>query len=251
LGALAGGQFNSMATAVSGDGSVIVGWSGAVGSQMAFRWTAGTGMTAIPLASTGRGALAAATSADGSVVVGEMFRTTSGVEAFRWSAPTGMATLGAFSTGGSTMYSYAQGVSADGNMVIGYSTTPNGQEAFFWTPQGGMVNLLDALTAAGADTTGWLLSYAYAVSADGRFIVGQGLHFGHTEAWAAHLPRVCYANCDASTTPPVLGVGDFVCFLNRFAAGDSYANCDGSTVPPVLNVNDFTCFLNAFAAGCP
>ncbi len=62
---------------------------------------------------------------------------------------------------------------------------------------------------------------------------------------------VCYANCDASTTPPVLNVNDFTCFLNKFAAGDSYANCDASTSPPVLNVNDFNCFLNKFTAGCP
>jgi hypothetical protein len=62
---------------------------------------------------------------------------------------------------------------------------------------------------------------------------------------------VCYANCDESTTPPVLNVADFSCFLQRFAAGDSYANCDLSTTPPVLNVADFGCFLQAFAAGCP
>ncbi|MBL9030664.1 MAG: DNRLRE domain-containing protein [Phycisphaerae bacterium] len=61
----------------------------------------------------------------------------------------------------------------------------------------------------------------------------------------------CYANCDASTTAPILNVNDFVCFLNKFGAGDAYANCDASTVAPVLNVNDFTCFLNKFAAGCP
>jgi hypothetical protein len=60
----------------------------------------------------------------------------------------------------------------------------------------------------------------------------------------------CYANCDHSTTIPVLNVADFACFLNAFAAGESYANCDGSTTPPVLNVADFACFLNAFAAGC-
>jgi probable HAF family extracellular repeat protein len=64
-------------------------------------------------------------------------------------------------------------------------------------------------------------------------------------------PAPCYANCDASTTAPVLNVLDFNCFLNRFAAGASYANCDGSTTPPVLNVLDFNCFLNRFAAGCP
>jgi DNA-binding beta-propeller fold protein YncE len=62
---------------------------------------------------------------------------------------------------------------------------------------------------------------------------------------------VCYANCDGSTTPPVLNVLDFNCFLNSFAAGSPYANCDGSTTPPVLNVLDFNCFLNRFAAGCP
>jgi hypothetical protein len=60
----------------------------------------------------------------------------------------------------------------------------------------------------------------------------------------------CYANCDGSTTQPILTVNDFLCFQARFAAGDPYANCDGSTSPPVLNVNDFLCFQNAFARGC-
>ena len=60
----------------------------------------------------------------------------------------------------------------------------------------------------------------------------------------------CYANCDGSTTPPILNVLDFSCFLNQFAAGNSYTNCDGSTLPPILNINDFSCFLNRFAAGC-
>jgi hypothetical protein len=64
-------------------------------------------------------------------------------------------------------------------------------------------------------------------------------------------PPPCYANCDQSTTPPVLNVGDFTCFLQKYAAGDPYANCDQSTTPPVLNVGDFTCFLQKFAAGCP
>jgi hypothetical protein len=45
-------------------------------------------------------------------------------------------------------------------------------------------------------------------------------------------------------------VGDFACFLNSFAAGGAYANCDQSTTPPVLNALDFGCFLNKFAAGC-
>ena len=62
------------------------------------------------------------------------------------------------------------------------------------------------------------------------------------------LSIACYANCDESTSAPVLNVNDFVCFQTRFAAGDLYADCDlGGT----LNVNDFVCFQGAFAAGCP
>jgi hypothetical protein len=70
---------------------------------------------------------------------------------------------------------------------------------------------------------------------------------------------VCYANCDGSTTPPILNVEDFTCFINQFAAGTQlphsqqlthYANCDQSTTAPVLNVEDFTCFINRFAQGC-
>lgn len=62
---------------------------------------------------------------------------------------------------------------------------------------------------------------------------------------------VCPANCDGSTTAPVLNVNDFVCFLNKFSAGDPSANCDCSTSEPVLNVNDFSCFTNKYAGGCP
>lgn len=70
----------------------------------------------------------------------------------------------------------------------------------------------------------------------------------------------CYPNCDLSTTPPILNIDDFVCFINSFAVGQSlpheeqlthYSNCDGSTTAPVLNVDDFVCFINSFAVGCP
>ena len=65
------------------------------------------------------------------------------------------------------------------------------------------------------------------------------------------LSGACYANCDQSTTAPVLNVADFSCFLTKFAGGDNYANCDQSTTAPVLNVADFSCFLTKFAGGCP
>jgi hypothetical protein len=61
----------------------------------------------------------------------------------------------------------------------------------------------------------------------------------------------CYANCDNSTTAPILNVDDFTCFIQKFAFNDPQANCDGSTTPPVLNVDDFICFIQKFGAGCP
>lgn len=67
---------------------------------------------------------------------------------------------------------------------------------------------------------------------------------------AAVLTDRCYANCDQSTTAPVLNVADFACFLNQFADGRWEANCDNSITAPYLNVQDFVCFLNHFAAGC-
>jgi len=63
-------------------------------------------------------------------------------------------------------------------------------------------------------------------------------------------PAPCYANCDGSTSSPLLTANDFQCFLNAFAQSASYANCDGSTSNPVLTANDFQCFLNTYAAGC-
>jgi hypothetical protein len=83
----------------------------------------------------------------------------------------------------------------------------------------------------------------------GRFATAGDLSAGHIARWTSCV-GTCYANCDASTTPPLLNANDFQCFLNIFAAGDAAANCDGSISAPVLNANDFQCFLNAFAAGC-
>jgi hypothetical protein len=58
----------------------------------------------------------------------------------------------------------------------------------------------------------------------------------------------CYANCDLSTTPPMLNVTDFLCFLNAFARRDPYANCNNDAN---FDAADFMCFMNRFAAGCP
>jgi len=65
------------------------------------------------------------------------------------------------------------------------------------------------------------------------------------------LAAACYANCDGSTSPPVLNILDFICFQTKFVQGSTYANCDNSTTPPVLNIADFVCFMTRYNQGCP
>lgn len=60
-----------------------------------------------------------------------------------------------------------------------------GDEAFPWTQLGGMVDLKDALEGTGLDLTGWTLTDAVAVSADGLIINPNGFE----EGWVASIPE--------------------------------------------------------------
>jgi probable HAF family extracellular repeat protein len=173
----------SGALGVSGDGSVVVGYSG----EQAFRWTTSEGMVGLGFLPGGNSSFARGVSGDGSVVVGN-----SGQQAFRWTTSGGMVGLG-FLPGG--FYSQANGVSDDGSVVVGYSNSANEGGAFRWTTSGGMRNLQDVLTTDfGLNLTGWELSEANGISADGLTIVGVGTNpSGHNEAWIARL---------GSTPPP-------------------------------------------------
>jgi hypothetical protein len=110
----------------------------------------------------------------------------------------------------------------------------------------------DGVSPTGGVSGNQVLTFAVPAAAPDTLYYGCEFHFNM--GWRISIVNgtpACYANCDGSTTAPVLNVLDFNCFLNSFAAGASYANCDGSTTAPVLNVLDFNCFLNRFAAGCP
>jgi probable HAF family extracellular repeat protein len=244
------------------DGSVVVGLAVRTDARgwEAFRWTAGSGIVGLGDINGDpefQSSSANAVTPDGSVIIGMSDAAGFFDQAFRWSAATGMVGLGALPTPFGIGGSEALAVNADGSVIVGWSYGDNGPEAFIWTQSGGMRSLRAELTAAGLGSAiaGWEFTSATGLSADGRTIVGNGLNpQGAGEAFIARLgnaPAPCYANCDSSVTPPVLNVGDFTCFLQRFAAGDSYANCDSSTAAPALNVGDFTCFLQRFAAGCP
>lgn len=77
---------------------------------------------------------------------------------------------------GGSFFSGAGGVSADGSVVVGQSSSASGTEAFRWTSNGGMVGLGYLPGSAPGDFS----SQALGVSADGSVIVGESTSaFGH------------------------------------------------------------------------
>ena len=237
LSGLSGAE--SVANGVSGNGSVVVGWSqssnGAVtpGDRYeAFRWSGGT-MSGLGYLPGGYRSIATGTNSDGSVVVGwGNSSSTSALEAFRWTAATGMVGLG-FLPGGS--FSQATATNADGSVVTGNADN----EAFRWTAGTGMVGLtgLDKANAVDADGSiivgessalgaaiwtagtgtesiqsllladginnlvGWTLSDATGISADGTVIVGDGIDpQGNDEAWIADIPLVTAIGTSSTLT---------------------------------------------------
>ncbi len=192
---------------VSADGSVVVGWRdlplviilGAPPQphgKEATIWTAegdviGLGDLDGGLElSSGAGGV----SGDGWVVVGGSGPTCAvgeedcTHEAFRWDAEEGMVGLGDFE--GGEFRSTASAASGDGSVIVGSGADENGRVAFIWDRDHGMRRVRDVLTGLGLDLTGWELTGAADISADGRTLVGSGLNpEGYPEAWIAVLAR--------------------------------------------------------------
>ena len=106
-------------------------------------------------------------------------RPAPGLQAFVWDATNGMRGLGDLP--GGSLSSSAQGVSADGTVIVGSS---NG-EAFIWDATNGMQRLSVLLTSLGIDLSGLQLTGAVGISADGRTIVGNARSANGDEGWIA------------------------------------------------------------------
>ncbi len=175
--------YGSVASAVSADGSFVVGNAGqaghVAGETEAFRWTQAGGMMFLgdvpggPIRSFALGV-----SANGNVVVGEGRYGADSLqyEAFRWTPSTGLVGLG-FLPGGTR--SSGAGVSADGSILVGQGFTSTGlNEAFRWTEAGGMQGLGGLIQGQA--------SFAFDISPDGSRVVGAANTGVRTEAayWA-------------------------------------------------------------------
>jgi probable HAF family extracellular repeat protein len=167
LGDLSGGDYYSMAKAVSDDGSVVTGFSysqpGSSGYE-AFRWTDSANMEGLGYVdSTQSRSRGTDISADGEVIVG--WSGLPGAESFRWSESIGIQGIGDIP--GGLFGSVSEGVSADGSVIVGYGYSTSSPEAYRWTESGGFNGLGDF-------DGGVYQSQATSVSRNGDTIVGWG-----------------------------------------------------------------------------
>jgi probable HAF family extracellular repeat protein len=136
LGFLPGGSA-SFATAVSPDGSVVVGTSSSYAGYPAFRWTQGTGMVNIGNLPGRQTTHPLDVSAEGSAIVGGSLTDPTHGGAFIWDSIHGMRDLqsvlqtdhGLDLTGWSLQV--ASGISSDGKVIVGWGVNPSGQQEAF------------------------------------------------------------------------------------------------------------------------
>lgn len=124
-----GGSYTFL-NAMSGDGNVLVGSSYLTGdtSSHAYRYVGSTDVMTDLGTLGGTSSTASAVNADGGVVVGSATDAQSTSHGFRWTQATGMVTVEDWlaaegATIGDAMTQTADLVSADGNVIIGETTT--------------------------------------------------------------------------------------------------------------------------------
>ncbi len=162
---------DSYGTAISADGTTVVGFAGQVTTPHAFRWTELTGVQDLNQLLGATWSLANAVDADGTVVVGG-YSSALGSRSYRWSVSGGPQDLGVLP---GSYSSSASGVSADGGVVVGSS----GSVAYRWQANSGIVDL-------GIPSQG-TYSECNAISADGRAATGSCFVSGekHLIRWSA------------------------------------------------------------------
>jgi uncharacterized membrane protein len=216
------------ALGVSGDGTVVVGWtpSGATSNRVRQAFRIDSSERVLLDSLLGQGSIAFNVSRDGRWVVGTAVDAAGENTAVRWDRDGTVQSLGTLA--GDT-FSEAFDASADGSVVVGWSGSSLGARAFRWRQDTGAMESLSPLERAvavsgdgrravgvegnraaiwdaetggvrrleevldGLVPEGWVLEFATGISADGRRVVGYGRSPTSVveEAWIATLGPRC------------------------------------------------------------
>jgi hypothetical protein len=212
LGALPGFPQNSVATAISNDGSVLYGWAkyDAAGDTQAVRYTAaGPTVTAIPFLNAGDDTSSPApraTSSDGSVMVGTSYNSVTtgnnsygpGNAAFRFVQGGGVTAIPVLPGG---TWNVGVAVSPDGNlaMAVGDSSTAPYGEVYLYNAA------TTATTAFGTPVAGWVFNGIGGMNVDGSLAaiamydpqgVGSASFVHNANGWHEVQPIVAGAGVD-------------------------------------------------------
>lgn len=177
LGLLPGAIGGGLATGISGDTTIVVGWSGASdGNIYGVKWVnpGGGGVTALPTLPGGLfGSAAYGISSDGSTIVGGSTWTGSGYRAVRWLPGNIVQNLGALPT---ATDSRAYAISRNNSVIVGDCQMPSGDRIFRYI-NASMQNL--------GTPSGTTDSYARSTNYDGKVVTGRA-------KIATNTYRACY-----------------------------------------------------------
>jgi len=142
-------------------------------------------------------------------------------------------------------WSWAYGVSADGSVVVGYAYAAGQARAFRWTASRGMEDL--NITYASLLTDGSLLWEAFAISPDGRYIVGWGWNAA-TRRYEAFLLDTGFPLHGDVDRNGCVGDADLLAVLFAFG-GQGYRNEDLNWDGTIDDADLLQVLFN-FGSGC-
>jgi len=219
-----------------------------------FRWAENDGIEEIPQSLFTQQIVVDA-SPDGRALTGGALREgiTVGVP-YVWTESGGSVEL-PMPAGSNAAFGYA--VSDGGTVVAGrYEPAPTspGTSGWLWTPQGGVVDLLDyCRDTLAIDPGDWVL-YPEDIDAAGRFLVGVASY--HPDGSAIGLAEAAFIldlrpPCTADLAEPFgsLNVFDILEYIARYNLQDPSA--DLAEPYGAFNIFDILAYMDSYNAGCP